>query len=41
MLSFKMKKLVEKGKKLSIESCSNGLKLPKLEVTVFDGDVLQ
>lgn len=40
--SLKLKKLVEKGKKLlSSESHSNGVKLPKLEVPVFDGDILQ
>ena len=35
--SLKLKKLVERGKKLSTESHSNCLKLPKLEVPVSMG----
>ena len=37
--SLKLKKLTEKGKKLTTES--DGVKLPKLEVPTFDGDILQ
>ena len=38
---LKLKKLVEKGKKFSMESHSTSVKLPKLELQLFSGDILQ